>query len=133
MDDGYDENIWNTKIPKLDEDLKKRIAYESFQLSENRLHLIFEPDGEEKVSIRAYDTVGGNDITAAHILVQGIISTLEDDYEYIMQLGHEATIKRLESVSQHERNKSITVDNQAFFKKFTKMLLKLNLIGITNA
>ena len=27
-----------------------------------------------------------------------------------MQLGHEATIKRLESVSQHERNKSITVE-----------------------
>ena len=111
--DGDDEDffIFNSEDIDSDEDLiidnglKERIAEEAFFLSSDRLYIIFDPISIDKVSVRAYDCSHKEDVTAAHILQQGMLSLLESDYDYLMQLGHEATLERIEERAQESKRK----------------------------
>jgi hypothetical protein len=94
----------------VDEEMKKKISEETFFLSPDRLYIVLDPISVDKVTVRAYDTSDSEELSAAHILQQGMLSLLETDYDYLMQIGHEAT---LESISEHrskEDNAKITVD-----------------------
>ena len=113
--DGDDEDffIFNSGDIDLDSDedliidngLKERIAEEAFFLSSDRLYIIFDPISIDKVSVRAYDCSHKEDVTAAHILQQGMLSLLESDYDYLMQLGHETTLERIEARAQESKRK----------------------------
>jgi len=64
------------------------------------------------VSVRAYDTSDSKDVSAAHILQQGMLSLLETDYDYLMQLGHEATLEQIVEKSQEkEESKKLIVED----------------------
>ena len=92
--------------------MRERIEEETFFLSPNRLYIVFDPEGFDKVSVRAYDTSDTKDVSAAHILQQGMLSLLETDYDYLMQLGHEATLEQIveKSKEKEESNKLIVED-----------------------
>jgi len=63
------------------------------------------------VNVRAYDTSSAKDVSAAHILQQGMLSLLESDYDYLMQLGHEATMEQIVDKSKDKRDsKSLVVE-----------------------
>ena len=113
--DGDDEDFFIFNSEDIDSDsdedliidngLKERIAEEAFFLSSDRLYIIFDPISIDKVSVRAYDCSNKEDVTAAHILQQGMLSLLESDYDYLMQLGHEATLERIEERAQESKRK----------------------------
>ena len=85
---------------------------DGFTFDPNRLYIVFDPEGFDKVSVRAYDTSDTKDVSAAHILQQGMLSLLETDYDYLMQLGHEATLEQIveKSKEKEESNKLIVED-----------------------
>ena len=107
-DDGFTFNPDEDSV--MDEEMKKKISEETFFLSPDRLYIVLDPISIDKVTVRAYDTSDSEELSAAHILQQGMLSLLETDYDYLRQIGHEAT---LESISEHrskEGSTKITVD-----------------------
>ena len=87
-DDGF---TFEPEDDLIDDEMRDRIEEETFFLSPDRLYIVFDPQGFDKVNVRAYDTSSAKDVSAAHILQQGMLRLLETDYDYLMQLGHEAT------------------------------------------
>lgn len=111
-DDDDEEGFFFTKYLEqkeeeiLDDAMQKRISEETFLLAKDRLYIIFDPVSLDKVNVRAYDSSDCEDVTAAHILQQGMLSLLETDYDYLMQLGHEATIDQIKDLSESYTKKA---------------------------
>jgi|TARA_A100001391_G_scaffold67085_1_gene42837 hypothetical protein len=108
-DDGFS---FDPEDDLIDDEMRERIEEETFFLSPGRLYIVFDPQGFDKVNVRAYDTSDTKDVSAAHILQQGMLSLLETDYDYLMQLGHEATLERIveKSKEKEDNNKLIVED-----------------------
>ena len=87
MDDGYDENIWNTKIPKLDEDLKKHAASVQADYAK-KIKLRNVNNKCEKMidATGAFIAIGHKPITG---FLEGQIET--DDNGYIIHKQHTMT------------------------------------------
>ena len=90
----------------LPEDMKSRIEEESFSLATGRMYIVFDPSSIDSVTVRAYDTTDTDDVGPAHILMQGMLNLLETDYDYLMQVGHEATIEQIVQNSKEDSKKS---------------------------
>ena len=108
-DDGF---TFGPEDDLIDDEMRDKIEEEAFFLARDRLYIVFDPEGFDKVSVRAYDTSDTKDVSAAHILQQGMLSLLETDYDYLMQLGHEATLEQIveKSREKEETNKLIIED-----------------------
>ena len=107
-DDGF---TFEPEDDLIDDEMRDRIEEETFFLAKDRLYIVFDPEGFDKVNVRAYDTSEGEDVSAAHILQQGMLSLLESDYDYLMQLGHEATMEQIVDKSKDKRDsKSLVVE-----------------------
>jgi len=106
-DDGFTFELEDDLI---DDEMRDRIEEETFFLSPDRLYIVFDPQGFDKVNVRAYDTSSVKDVSAAHILQQGMLSLLETDYDYLMQLGHEATMEQIVEKTKESSNKLIVED-----------------------
>lgn len=100
----------DAKDAVIDENMRNRIAQETFFLAPDRLYIVFDPSATNKVTVRAYDTLDGSEVGAAHVLQQGILSLLESDYDYLMQLGHEATLERMQEEKSKGDNTKFTID-----------------------
>ena len=92
MDDDDDDNIFQFDPSVLTEEQRRDIDIEGMQLAEGRGYLVLKPTDEGSVSVRCYDTTEDGDITGAHVLIKGLMATLEDDYESIMDRGHQEII-----------------------------------------
>tara|TARA_R100001369_G_scaffold42439_1_gene68652 strand:- start:2676 stop:3071 length:396 start_codon:yes stop_codon:yes gene_type:complete len=113
-DDGFIFTIGNELSDEdslIDEAMRNRISEETFFLSPDRLYIVFDPVSVDKVTVRAYDTSDAGEVNAAHILQQGMLSLLESDYDYLMQLGHEATLNSIEEEQSKENRKKVSVDD----------------------
>ena len=107
-DDGF---TFEPEDDLIDDEMRDRIEEETFFLAKDRLYIVFDPEGFDKVNVRAYDTAEVEDVSAAHILQQGMLSLLESDYDYLMQLGHEATMEQIVDKSKDKRDsKSLVVE-----------------------
>ena len=103
-DDGDDDNVIypESLLPEdLDISMQKRISEETLHLAEGRMYMIFDSTSADKVTVRAYDATCSEDITPAHVLLQGIMAIMNSEYEYLMQLGHEETFMQL--IAEKER------------------------------
>ena len=89
------------------EEMKSRIEEESFSLATGRMYIVFDPSDIDSVTVRAYDTTDTQDVSPAHVLMQGMLSLLETDYDYLMQLGHEATIDQIVQNSKEDTKKLV--------------------------
>ena len=108
-DDGF---TFEPEDDLINDEMRERIEEETFFLSPNRLYIVFDPEGFDKVSVRAYDTSDTKDVSAAHILQQGMLSLLETDYDYLMQLGHEATLEQIvEKSKENEDSRKLIVED----------------------
>tara|TARA_R110000796_G_scaffold104931_3_gene214916 strand:+ start:1916 stop:2311 length:396 start_codon:yes stop_codon:yes gene_type:complete len=116
MDDDYEGFVFTSGDVMEDEDslideaMRNRISEETFFLAPDRLYIVFDSIGVDKVTVRAYDTLDATDVSAAHILQQGMLSLLETDYDYLMQLGHEATLDRISEEQAKKDSKKLTVE-----------------------
>ena len=108
-DNGFFFSLEKGEEAFIGEELKSKVEEESFALSQSRLYLVFDPSSIDSVSVRAYDTTNSDEVTAAHILLQGMLSLLETDFDYLMQLGHEATMEQLHEKSNKSKPK-LTVE-----------------------
>lgn len=107
-DDGF---TFEPEDDLIDDEMRDRIEEETFFLAKDRLYIVFDPEGFDKVNVRAYDTSEVEDVSAAHILQQGMLSLLESDYDYLMQLGHEATMEQIVDKSKDKKDsKSLVVE-----------------------
>jgi len=102
-DDGF---TFEPEDDLIDDEMRDRIEEETFFLARDRLYIVFDPEGFDKVSVRAYDTSDAKDVSAAHILQQGMLSLLETDYDYLMQLGHEVTMEQIVEKSKQKEQDS---------------------------
>jgi len=116
MDDDYEGFVFTSgegtegEDSLIDEAMRNRISEETFFLAPDRLYIVFDSVGVDTVTVRAYDTLDATDVSAAHILQQGMLSLLETDYDYLMQLGHEATLDRISEEQAKKDSKKLTVD-----------------------
>ena len=100
MNDDYDDeeekdNVFHLSMDTLTQEEKRDIDIEGMQLADERLYMVLKPKGDFGVSVRCYDTTGSEEITAAHVILKGIMAVMEDDYEHVMNLGHQEIIKQL--------------------------------------
>tara|TARA_R110000744_G_scaffold140657_3_gene251926 strand:- start:648 stop:1043 length:396 start_codon:yes stop_codon:yes gene_type:complete len=116
MDDDYEGFVFTSgdgiedSDSLIDEAMRNRISEETFFLAPDRLYIVFDSIDVDKVTVRAYDTLDATDVSAAHILQQGMLSLLETDYDYLMQLGHEATLDRISEEQAKKDSKKLTVE-----------------------
>ena len=94
----------NSDIP---ESMKARIEEESFSLATGIMYIVFDPSDIDRVTVRAYDTTDTEDVGPAHVLMQGMLNLLETDYDYLMQVGHEATIQQIVQNSKEDTKKLV--------------------------
>ena len=60
------------------------------------------------MSVRCYDTTEEGDITGAHVLIKGLMATLEDEYEAVMDRGHQEIIYELTETVANKPNYSVS-------------------------
>jgi len=96
-DDDGEENRFKLDLSSLTEEQRRDIDIEGMQLAEGRIYLVLKASGEESVSVRCYDTTEEDEITAAHVLIRGMMATLEENYDNIMSRGHQEIILELTS------------------------------------
>jgi len=87
------------------------IAMESMQLADDRLYIILHARSEDNVSVRMYDTTGSEEITGAHVLLHGLIHLLDNDYDEVVEYGHQAIIEKLMESGEEEFNIRDLSDN----------------------
>ena len=107
------EDDIENKIVLLPESEQTDIAMESMQLADSRLYIILHAKDEDNVSVRMYDTTGGEEITGAHVLLHGLIHLLDNDYDEVVEYGHQAIIEKL---SIEESQPAIFLLLQSFLK-----------------
>ena len=108
MDDDDDGNLFQFDPSVLTEEQRRDIDIEGMQLAEGRVYLVLKPCGEGSVSVRCYDTTEEGDITGAHVLIKGLMATLEDEYEAVMDRGHQEIIYELTETVANKPNYSVS-------------------------
>ena len=89
-DDGF---TFEPEDDLIDDEMRDRIEEETFFLAKDRLYIVFDPEGFDKVNVRAYDT---------------------SDYDYLMQLGHEATMEQIVDKSKDKRDSNSLVVEEVY-------------------
>jgi hypothetical protein len=107
-DDGF---TFEPEDDLIDDEMRDRIEEETFFLAQDRLYIVFDPQGFDKVSVRAYDTSDAKDVSAAHILQQGMLSLLETDYDYLMQKEQDSNKLIIEDVYDNIIKVKFSEDN----------------------
>ena len=99
------------KIVLLPDAEQTDIAMESMQRADDRLYIILHARSEDNVSVRMYDTTGSEEITGAHVLLHGLIHLLDNDYDEVVEYGHQAIIEKLMESGEEEFNIRDLSDN----------------------